>query len=95
MRVGHTYLIHLGDWHTFVGRVKEQLGPLTYALESASKVDLEHIGDRWDDLCKGRDAELRANARYWHYEGEVVVPLSIVAIQWHGKTPQEAGYPSL
>lgn len=93
MRVGKAYLVHAGDWHTFVGRVKEQLGPLTYVMESASKVDIEHIGDRWSDLCLD-GAEIRPQARYWHYAGELVLPLSIAAIEWHGRTPQEAGLPS-
>jgi hypothetical protein len=93
MRVGQAYLIHLGDWHTFVGRVKEQLGPLTYALESASKVDIEHLGDMWQELCDPKRSQIRTDAFYWHYTGEVIVPLSIAAIEWHGPTPQEQGLP--
>lgn len=88
MRVGQAYLIHLGDWHTFVGRVKDQLGPLTYALELASKVDISSAGDRWHDLAAG-DKTLRSQATYWHYQGEVIVPLSIAAMEWQGKLPQE------
>jgi hypothetical protein len=90
MRVGKAYLMHQGDWHTFVGRVVEQTGPLTYAVTSLSKVDLEHIGDRWGDLAGGDEA-LRRDARYWHYKGEAILPLSIAAIEWVGPTPQEAG----
>lgn len=89
MRVGKAYLIHLGDWHTVVGRVAEQLGPLTYALESASKVDIQAFGDRWHELAAG-DAELRRGATYWHFAGEAIVPLAIVAVEWAGETPQEA-----
>lgn len=85
MRIGQAYLVHLGDWHTFVGRVCDQLGPLTYEMEFASKVDIESQGDRWQELCAG-NTEVRSAARFWHY-GKVVVPLSIVAMEWHGDLP--------
>ena len=87
MRVGRNYLVHLGDWHTFVGHCGEQLGPLTYALTHASKVDISSAGDRWHDLCAGGDAALRLSATYWHQPGECVVPLSIVAVEWFGELP--------
>lgn len=87
MRVGKNYLVHLGDWHTFVGHCSEQLGPLTYALTFASKVDIEQYGDRWHDLCKGDDKTLRLGAKYWHQPGECIVPLSICAIEWFGDLP--------
>lgn len=83
MRIGQSYLVHLGDWHTFVGRVCDQLGPLTYEMEFASKVDIENQGDRWNALCAG-DETLRKAARYWHQPGKIVVPLSIVAMEWLG-----------
>lgn len=89
MRIGQAYLVHLGDWHTFVGLVSDQLGPLTYEMEFASKVDLEgdgstahpHIGDRWHEFCQG-DRTIRRQARYWHQPLKIVVPLSIVAIEY-------------
>lgn len=85
MRVGKNYLIHLGDWHTFVGQVDEQTGPLQYRLICASKVDLSNAGgDVWEKYCAG-DEEVRRLARHWHYTGEVVVPLSIAAIEYHGQ----------
>ena len=86
MRIGQSYLVHLGDWHTFIGRVCDQLGPLTYEMEFASKVDIQNFGDRWHDLCAG-DADLRAGATYWHQPGKVVIPLSIVAMEWAGDLP--------
>lgn len=87
MKIGKRYLVHLGDWHTFVGEVAEQLGPLTYELRWASKVDLTHAGgDVWDRYCAG-DADVRAAAQHWHYPGAAVVPLSIVAMEYTGDLP--------
>ena len=88
MRVGHCYLVHCGDWHTFVGRVKDQIGPLTYEFEQLSKVDISDAGDRWHELAAG-DETLRRQATYWHFEGLSVLPLSIAAFAWVGELPQE------
>ena len=90
MRVGQSYLIFLGDWHVVAGRVAEQIGPNTYELEYASKVDIEgdgseqhpYFGDRWQDLAAG-DGEVRRGCRHWDY-GTLVVPLNIMAMVWHG-----------
>jgi len=91
MRVGRCYLVHVGDWHTFVGRVREQLGPLTYELEGVSKVAETNNGDVWHELAAG-DERLRRACDYRHHTTPVVVPLGIAAIEWVGKLPQEAGY---
>jgi hypothetical protein len=91
MRVGRCYLVHGGDWHTFVGRVREQLGPLTYELEGVSKVAETNNGDVWHELAAG-DERLRRACDYRHHTTPVVVPLGIAAIEWVGKLPQEAGY---
>ena len=91
MRVGRCYLVHGGDWHTFVGRVREQLGPLTYELEGVSKVAETNNGDVWHELAAG-DERLRRACDYRHHTTPVVVPLGIAAIEWVGKLPQEASY---
>jgi hypothetical protein len=95
MRVGKCYLVHCGDWHTYVGRVREQLGPLTYELEQVSKIaktnTTENSGDVWHFLADG-DEQLRAGCEYRHYKTPAVLPLSIAAIEWVGKLPQESGY---
>lgn len=93
MRIGQSYLVHLGDWHTFVGRVVDQLGPLTYEMEHASKVDIQSSGDRWHDLAAG-DSGVRASATYWHQPGRIVVPLSIVAVEWTGDLPHPDAAPT-
>lgn len=86
MRVGKCYLLHLGDWHTVCGRVAEQLGPLTYELEFASKCDMQSQGDKWNELAAG-NKEVRAATTYWHMKGTVTVPLSIMAMEWFGDLP--------
>lgn len=89
MRVGKAYLVHCGDWHTFVGRVTEQIGPFTYALSGASKIPDTNNGDCWEKLAAG-DKKLRKAASYLHLTTELIVPLTIAAIEWVGETPQEA-----
>jgi hypothetical protein len=86
MRIGRNYLCHLGDWHTFVGRCTEQIGPLTYALSHVSKVANTNNGDNWH-LLAGGDKRARQQATYIHYTTEVIVPLSIAAIEWAGELP--------
>lgn len=90
MEIGKIYLIHCGDWHSFVGRVVRQTGPFTYVMSSCSKLDTQN-GDVWHKLCAG-DKRLREACRYWHSKGERIVVLSITAEEWEGETPQEAGY---
>lgn len=89
MEPGKCYLIHCGDWHTFVGRVVRQVGPLTYLLESVSKIKETNNGDCWHALAAG-DADLRKAASYEHYTTAAVVPLTIAAFEWVGAPPQEA-----
>jgi hypothetical protein len=88
MEVGEAYLIHAGDWHTFVGRVVRQVGPVTYELEKVSKVYDTHAGDNWEALAAG-DEEARKAAEYRHYTTAAVLPLAIAAFKWAGKLPQE------
>lgn len=89
MEVGKAYLIHCGDWHTFVGRIVRQTGPFTYVMTSCSKLDTRD-GDVWHLLAAG-DKRRRKNAEYWHDKTERLVVLSITALEWIGETPQEAG----
>jgi hypothetical protein len=89
MRIGQAYLVHCGDWHTFVGRVSAQLGPQTYELESASKVAETHGGDNWHLLAEG-DERARAACDYRHHKTRLVIPLAIAAFEWSGALPQEA-----
>jgi hypothetical protein len=88
MRIGRNYLCHLGDWHTFVGRCTEQIGPLTYVLQNASKIANTNNGDNWH-LLAGGDKRARQQATYIHYTTEVIVPLSIAAIEWVGELPKQ------
>lgn len=90
MRVGEAYLVHLGDWHTFVGRVTEQVAPGIYEMTACSKISDTNNGDVWHELAAG-DQSLRNRATYLHCKTPVMVPLTIAAIQWTGKTPQEEG----
>lgn len=88
MRPGKSYLIHAGDWHTFVGRVVEKIGPQTYEVELVSKIRNTNNGDCWHQLAAG-DARLREECDYAHYETIMVIPLAIAAFEWVGKLPQE------
>jgi hypothetical protein len=88
MRIGSAYLVHCGDWHTFVGRVTEQLGPFTYAMSGASKIDNTNNNDNWHILAAG-DKLARKAANYFHCETELIIPLTIAAMEWAGKTPSE------
>tara|TARA_Y100001963_G_scaffold160186_1_gene268751 strand:- start:1806 stop:2285 length:480 start_codon:yes stop_codon:yes gene_type:complete len=87
---GKSYLIHEGDWHTFVGRLVRQVSPLIFEFESVSKVRDTNNGDCWHDLASG-DATLRKACDYTHYTTPVFLPLAIGAFEWIGKTPQEEG----
>jgi hypothetical protein len=86
MKIGRNYLCHLGDWQTFVGRCTEQIGPLTYVLHDVSKIANTNDGDNWHKLAGG-DKNARQQATYAHYTTEVIVPLSIAAIEWVGELP--------
>jgi hypothetical protein len=88
MRIGQCYLVHCGDWHTFVGRVVAQLGPGTYEMEKVSKIAETHGGDNWEELAAG-DAAARTRCDYKHYQGLAAIPLVIAAFTWTGKLPQE------
>lgn len=88
MEPGKAYLVHAGDWHTFVGRCVKQVGPMTYKFESISKIRETHNGDNWHALAAG-DIHAREDADYAHYTGFGYLPLTIFAIEWEGKTPQE------
>ena len=88
MKIGVNYLIHCGDWHTFVGRCVGQVGPLIFEFEQVSKICETNNGDVWDRLAAG-DEKLREACEYRHYETPVFLPLSIVAFEWLGDLPQE------
>lgn len=87
MEVGKAYLIHGGDWHTFVGRVVRQCGPLLYELEKVSKLDT-NSGDSWHLLAAG-DERLRRGCTYFHSKTACFLPLTIFAQEWVGQVPQE------
>lgn len=91
MRIGTAYLVHCGDWHSFVGRVTDQIGPFTYVLSSASKIDNTNEGDNWHILAAGNERARKA-AKYLHHTTELIIPLTIAALEWVGETPQEADY---
>jgi hypothetical protein len=88
MEIGKCYLIHCGDWHTYVGRVTAQVGPMTYRMEGVSKICETNNGDCWDELTAGNE-RLRAACSYKHYKVPAAVPLTIIAFEWAGKLPQE------
>lgn len=88
MEVGKSYLFFCGDWHAFVGRVVSQTGPFTYQLEQASKISDTNNGDNWHTLASG-DKAARKRATYQHYTTPVFIPLTIAAVEWEGKLPQE------
>ncbi len=89
MEIGKAYLVHAGDWHTFVGRVVQMISPVVYLMESVSKISETNNGDVWQDMASGVK-EARKRATYAHYKTRMVVPLCIAAFEWVGKTPQEA-----
>ena len=88
MKPGDAYLVHCGDWHTFVGRLVEQVSPLLYRFEKCSKISDTNNGDVWHELAAG-DAEKREAATYVHNTTPVFLPVSIAAIEWIGEVPQE------
>lgn len=88
MEVGKAYLIHCGDWHTFVGRVTRQVGPFVYEMEKSSKLDT-NAGDVWNQLAAGKDKAMRRACTYWHDSTPRLVVLNISALEWLGKTPAE------
>lgn len=88
MEPGMCYLLHCGDWHTYVGRCVRQVGPMTYQFECVSKICETNNGDCWEALAAG-DEQLRAACTYRHHTTRSVFPLSIAAHEWVGKLPQE------
>jgi hypothetical protein len=90
---GKTYLIHCGDWHTFVGRLVRQSGPLTFEFEQVSKVEDTNSGDNWHELAAG-NTEARRRAAYLHYTTAVFLPLSIAAFEWVGDLPSRPEQPA-
>ncbi len=87
MEIGKAYLVHCGDWHTFVGRIVKMISPVVYLMQNVSKISNTNNGDNWHNLANNID---RDKATYLHYEGIVTIPLTIVAFEWVGKTPKEA-----
>lgn len=88
MTPGKNYLIHCGDWHTFVGRLVQQSTPLLYEFESVSKIKETNNGDCWHDLASGNQG-LREAASYEHYKTSTFIPVSIAAFEWVGLLPQD------
>jgi hypothetical protein len=87
MKIGSCYLVHCGDWHTFVGRVVSQQGPWLYEFADVSKVSETNNGDCWHGLAAG-DKKLRIAATYHHYDTAVFLPLTIAAVEWVGELPR-------
>lgn len=91
MIVGKAYLLHQGDWHTFVGRCAAQTGPFTYEFHHVSQIMDTNNGGNWNDLQRG-DEGARKKAEYRHESTPQEFPLTIRAGLWIGKTPaEEAG----
>jgi len=90
MEIGKAYLVHCGDWHTFVGRCVAMISPVVYTMESVSKITETHDGDNWH-LLAGGSQEARKKASYLHSTTRLIIPLTIAAHEWVGKTPQEEG----
>ena len=86
MRVGKNYIVHCGDWHTFVGRCNELVGSLVYEMVEVSKIDDTRQGDNWHDLAANK-GNARRQASYLHYDTPMCVPLSIAAFEWVGELP--------
>lgn len=91
MEIGKAYLLHQGDWHTFVGRCVKQTGPFTYEFHFVSQIMNTNNGPVWNELQAG-NKEVRKRATYKHESTPQVFPLTIRAGLWIGKTPaEEAG----
>ena len=92
---GNAYMIHAGDWHTFVGRLVGMSTPMLFRFESVSKIRLTNNDDNWNILCKDDEEgiEARKAAEYRHYEVLCNLPISIIAFDWKGQTPQEMELP--
>jgi hypothetical protein len=95
MEPGMAYLVHCGDWHTFIGRVVRQVGPQTYLMDYVSKISETNNGDCWQALAAGNQ-RLRKAASYVHSvdaetgnRARMVLPLTIAAFEWVGKLPME------
>ena len=86
MKPGNNYLIHCGDWHTFVGRYVEQVSPLLHRFEDVSKVWDTNNGDNWHDLCNDEPGTREA-ATFIKYEVAATMPIAIVAFDWVGDLP--------
>ena len=90
---GNNYLIHSGDWHTWVGTYVKQVTPLLYSFKNLSKIDDTNNGDSWHELVADI-GNSRAEATFIHYpnldEDLYQIPISIIAMPWKGPTPQEA-----
>ncbi len=97
METGQAYLVHFGDWYTFVGRVVKQCGPFTYLMESVSKCSDTNNGDVWQAMAGG-DKRLREAATWVHTPPakdrpngvRLVLPLTIAAFEWVGELPWKA-----
>ncbi len=92
METGKAYILHCPDGHSWVGRVSRHLLPLVWEFEAVSKIKETNNGDVWHKLAAGEE-ELREQCTYAHHKTNVVLPLSIGAIEWAGETPIEQGLP--
>lgn len=68
MKQGENYLIHCGDWHTFVGRYlgPSESGPLLYRFEDVVKIRETNNDDCWGELC-ANEGNLREACDYAFY----------------------------
>ena len=89
MESGKAYLIHSGDWHSFVGRYVEQTSPLLHKFESVSKIRETNNGDCWGELAADMNG-LREAIEVSHIYTSFELPISIGAMEWVGQTPQES-----
>lgn len=87
MEVGKNYLVHCGDWHTFVGRLVRQCTPMLYEFEQVSKIRDTNNGDNWHQLALGEDLSLRDAAEYVHSDTPCFMPIAIIAQEWVGELP--------
>ena len=86
MQIGKNYLIHCGDWHTFVGRFEGFVSPILGKFSNVSKIANTNNGDCWEDLCAG-DIDARKKATYKRYPTPLCCPIAIGCFEWVGDLP--------
>jgi uncharacterized protein (DUF1330 family) len=87
MQHGKNYLVHCGDWHTFVGKFVRFVSPSIAEFESVSKIRETRNGDNWNKLASG-DQSARDACDYQHYTTPTFLPISIAVFEWVGELPR-------